>query len=115
MRRDKGFWLVIGLYVFTSIVLSIAAWRFTSDIPFGYERFADAITRQTEVPEETRKFAGMMADMKTEWAKRQTNEYVGGIAGGLLLTSLVAFVFLAARQDKLKTRLEQLEADRRAD
>jgi hypothetical protein len=116
VKRDKGFWIIIALFVLTGLAVNIAVWRFTADNTFANPRFADEVLpRQTEVPEITRKFASYMAENKTEFLELRVGRFVTGTLSAVFTMSLIAFVFLAVRQYRLMKRIEKLEAERRAD
>jgi hypothetical protein len=116
VKRDKGFWIIIGLYLIAGVAISVAAWQFTADNTFGNPGFAEEVLpRQTEVPEITRKFATYVAEDKTEFLELRVGEFVKDSLAAVFATSLVAFIFLAVRQHRLMKRIEKLEAERRAD
>ena len=116
MRRDKGFCIVIGLFVLNGVAIGIAGWQLTANNTFANSRFAEEVLpRQTEVPEITRKFAMYVAEEKTAFLELRVGQFVKGSLSAVFTTSLVAFVFLAVRQHRLMKRIERLEAERRAD
>jgi hypothetical protein len=116
VKHDKGFWIIIALFLLNGVAISVAAWRFTANNTFANPRFAEEVLpRQTEVPEITRKFAHYVAENETEFLELRVGQFVKGSLSAVFTTSLIAFIFLSVRQHRLMKRIEKLEAEQRAD
>lgn len=116
MKRDKGFWIIIALFVLNGLAISVDAWEFTANNTFANPRFAEEVLpRQTEVLENAWKFADYVAENKTEFLELRVGQFVERSLSALFTTSLIAFIFLSVRQHRLMKRIEKLEAGRRAD
>lgn len=116
MKRDKGFWTIIALFLLSGVAISVAAWRFTANNTFLNLRFAEEVLpRQTEVPEITRKFVHYVAENETGFLELRVGQFVQDSLSPFLTTSLIAFIFLSVRQHRLMKRIEKVEAERRAD
>jgi uncharacterized membrane protein SpoIIM required for sporulation len=116
VKRDKGFWAIITLFLLNGAVIGLAGRQFTANNTFPDGRFGtEVLPRATEVPEATRKFAHYMAETETEFLELRVGEFVEGSLSAVFTTSLIAFIFLSVRQRRLVERIEKLEAERRAD
>ncbi|MCC7086588.1 MAG: hypothetical protein IT427_16440 [Pirellulales bacterium] len=115
MIRDSVFWIVIGLFGLTGVLLYLNERQFTTDNKFGNERFADEVlSHQTEVPEITRKFASYTSESKTGFSELRVGQLVRGSTKCIFGIAFVSFIVLSVRQHRLEKRLVRLEAEHSA-
>jgi hypothetical protein len=115
MIRDSVFWVVVGLFLLTGVSLCVNDWKFTAGNTFGRARFEDEVlSRQTEVPEITRKFAGYVSENDTEFLELRVGMFVSSSTWAVFLLAFVSFVVLAVRQNRLAQRFARIEVERKS-